>query len=231
MEEEQALGVRVAAGDVVARDHMVRANLRLVVSIARGYVGRGIPTEDLVAEGNLGLVRAVEGFNPARGTRFSTYATWWIERLIKRAISDTSRTVRLPAYVSELLVLWRRATAKLQDELGRPPTREEISKSLSLPKKKLAIIKEALRIQCVDDATPLDEMPCREVADTESVRVALRKLALEDALGALILRLRFGIDGNNPRTLREVAEAVRMSLAAVSEAESAALHRLRVFVG
>jgi len=145
-EEEHDLASRVAAGDYAARDQMVRANLRLVVNIARGYTGRGLDLPDLIAEGNLGLLRAAEGFDPSMNTRFSTYASYWIMQSIKRAVVNTAKTVRIPAYMVELLSKWRRATNKLSDELGRPPTPEEVAKLLGLPKKKLAIIQKAIKV-------------------------------------------------------------------------------------
>src|ERR671926_903515 len=145
-EEEKDLARRVGEGDSEARDHMVRANLRLVVNIARSYTGKGLSLQDLIAEGNLGLLRAVEGFDPGMNTRFSTYASYWIKQSIKRALVNTAKTIRIPAYMVELLAKWRRATAKLQDELGRAPTQEEIARSLNLPKKKLSIIKKAIRV-------------------------------------------------------------------------------------
>src|SRR5947209_20311438 len=145
-EEEKLLAVRIEDGDIEARDHMVRANLRLVVNIARSYTGKGLGLQDLIAEGNLGLMRAVEGFDPSMNTRFSTYASYWIKQSIKRAVINTGKTIRIPAYMNELLIKWRRATAKLQDQLGRPPTHEEIALHLKLPRKKLNIIKKAIRI-------------------------------------------------------------------------------------
>src|SRR5262249_19045041 len=132
-DEEQELAWRVEGGDAEARDHLARANLRLVVSIARGYAGKGLALEDLIAEGNMGLLRAVEGFDPSLGLRFSTYACYWIKQSIKRALINTGKTVRLPAYMVELLSKWRRASAKLQDQLGRPPTPEEVAKRPRLP--------------------------------------------------------------------------------------------------
>src|SRR5919198_5516911 len=137
-EEEKELAYRIEEGDTEARDRMVRANLRLVVNIARSYTGKGLGLQDLIEEGNLGLLRAVEGFDPSMNTRFSTYASYWIKQSIKRAVINTGKAVRLPAYMVELLVKWRRATAKLQDKLGRNPSNEEIAASLNLPKKKLA---------------------------------------------------------------------------------------------
>ena len=126
-EDERQLAYRIERGDNEARDRMVRANLRLVVNIARGYAGRGLALEDLIAEGNLGLVRAVEGFDPSMNTRFSTYASYWIKQSIKRALVNTAQTIRIPAYMVELLAKWRRATAKVPDELGRAPTHEEVA--------------------------------------------------------------------------------------------------------
>ena len=141
-EEEKELAYRIEVGDGEARDRMVRANLRLVVNIARSYTGKGLGLQDLIEEGNLGLLRAVEGFDPSMNTRFSTYASYWIKQSIKRALVNTAKTIRIPAYMVELLAKWRRATSKLQEELGRPPTQEEVAKSLNLPKKKLNIIKD-----------------------------------------------------------------------------------------
>src|SRR5580698_10595315 len=144
-QQEKDLAYRIETGDGEARDQMVRANLRLVVNIARGYTGKGLGLQDLIEEGNLGLLRAVEGFDPSMNTRFSTYASYWIKQSIKRALVNTAKTIRIPAYMVELLAKWRRATNKLNDELGRPPTHEEVAKYLGLPKKKLSIIEKAIR--------------------------------------------------------------------------------------
>jgi len=149
--EEKELATRIGQGDTRARDQMVRANLRLVVNIARGYSGKGLGLQDLIEEGNLGLLRAVEGFDPAMGTRFSTYASYWIKQSIKRALINTGKTIRIPAYMVELLSKWRRATARLTEELGRSPTPEEVARVLGLAKKKLPIIKKAIKIY---NATP-----------------------------------------------------------------------------
>ena len=127
-QQERELAVRIGEGDTRARDRMVRANLRLVVNIARGYSGKGLGLQDLIEEGNLGLLRAVEGFDPAMGTRFSTYASYWIKQSIKRALINTGKTIRIPAYMVELLSKWRRATARLTEELDRSPTPEEIAR-------------------------------------------------------------------------------------------------------
>src|ERR1700687_5429957 len=145
-DEEKQLAYRIEDGDNEARDRMVRANLRLVVNIARSYTGKGLSLQDLIEEGNLGLLRAVEGFDPAVGTRFSTYASYWIKQSIKRALVNTAKPIRIPAYMVELLFKWRRMAADLQDGLGRPATIEEIARALQLPKKKLAIVKKAIKV-------------------------------------------------------------------------------------
>jgi len=145
-QEEKDLARAIAKGDVRARDRMVRANLRLVVNIARGYTGKGLGLQDLIEEGNLGLLRAVEGFDPDVGTRFSTYASYWIKQSIKRSLINSAKTIRIPAYMVELLSKWRRATVRLSDELRRNPTPEEVARLLGLPKRKLPIIKKAIQI-------------------------------------------------------------------------------------
>src|SRR5438445_10137933 len=144
---------------------MVRTNLRLVVNIARSYSGKGLGLQDLIAEGNLGLMRAVEGFDPAMNTRFSTYASYWIKQSIKRAVINTGKTIRIPAYMNELLVKWRRATAKLQDKLGRTPTDEEGGAGLNLPRYKPSLIKKAIRLY---NASPPNHPPegGRSIDDT-----------------------------------------------------------------
>src|SRR5438270_4617944 len=145
-DQEKQLALRIETGDNEARDQMVRANLRLVVNIARGYTGKGLNLQDLIEEGNLGLLRAVEGFDPRMNTRFSTYASYWIKQSIKRALVNTAKTIRIPAYMVELLAKWRRASAQLQEELGRVPTQQEVAQVLGLSAKRLKIIQKAIRI-------------------------------------------------------------------------------------
>src|SRR5262249_36924247 len=145
-EEEAQVAARVREGDEGAREQFVRANLRLVVNIARTFTGKGLGLQDLIEEGNLGLLRAVEGFDPSIGARFSTYASYWIKQSIKRALVNTAKPIRIPAYMVELLFKWRRMATDLQDTLGRSPSIEEIAKALELPKKKLAIVKKAIKV-------------------------------------------------------------------------------------
>lgn len=240
-QDEKDLAHRIAMGDVHARDRMVRANLRLVVNIARGYTGKGLSLQDLIEEGNLGLLRAVEGFDPAVGTRFSTYASYWIKQSIKRALINSAKTIRIPAYMVELLSKWRRATARLADELGRTPTPEEIARVLGLPKKKLAIIKKAINIY---NSTPqtdqseagwsLGEMvmdertktPEDELVETDILTHVRRMMGEMDTREATVLRMRFGLDNHEPHTLKEIGEQLGLTRERVRQIETEALNRL-----
>jgi RNA polymerase primary sigma factor len=241
-DRERELASRVLAGDVEARDHVVRANLRLVVNIARGYAGRGLPLDDLLAEGNLGLLRAVEGFDPTMNTRFSTYASYWIKQSIKRALVNTAKTVRVPAYMAELLGKWRRATNTLTDELGRPPTHEDVARYMGLPKKKLAIIKKALRVyNSAPGSDPAGEQgwdlgdmladersepPDAGLSATEDLTRVMGLLARMDPREAAVLRMRFGLDDEEPRTLKEIGERLGLTRERVRQIEGEALRKL-----
>jgi len=240
-DEEKELAYKIAIGDTEARDQMVRANLRLVVNIARGYTGKGLALQDLIEEGNLGLLRAVEGFDPSMNTRFSTYASYWIKQSIKRALVNTAKTIRIPAYMVELLSKWRRATNQLQDEYGRPPTHEEIAKFLGLPKKKLNIIKKAIRVY---NSTPqtdqteagwsIDEMlmdgrsktPDTEMVETDDLKQVLHLLDKMDPREATVLRMRFGLNDEEPKTLKEIGECLGLTRERVRQIESEALSKL-----
>jgi RNA polymerase primary sigma factor len=241
-EEEKDLAVRIKKfSDVQARDHMVRANLRLVVNIARSYTGKGLGLQDLIEEGNLGLLRAVEGFDPTMNTRFSTYASYWIKQSIKRALVNTAKTIRIPAYMVELLAKWRRANAKLQEELGRTPTQEEIARSLNLPRKKLNIIKKAIRVyssapqsEQADTGWSLDEMlmdgnikmPDTEMVEADDLHHVLDLLDRMDKREATVLRMRFGLDGEPEKTLKEIGECLGLTRERVRQIESEALAKL-----
>jgi RNA polymerase primary sigma factor len=241
-EDEQMLARRIALGDALARDRMVRANLRLVVNIARNYIGKGLAIQDLIEEGNLGLLRAVEGFDPDMGTRFSTYASYWIKQSIKRSLINSAKTIRIPAYMVELLSKWRRATNRLSDELGRTPTQEEIARLLGLPKKKLPIIKKAIQIY---NATPqsdhgdqgwsLGEMvmderskgPDEALLDRDVMKTALDLLGRLDTREATVLKMRFGLGDTAPHTLKEIGIELGLTRERVRQIETEALARLQ----
>jgi RNA polymerase primary sigma factor len=241
-EEERTLAYRIRErADGMARDQMVRANLRLVVNIARSYTGKGLGLQDLIEEGNLGLLRAVEGFDPGMNTRFSTYASYWIKQSIKRALVNTAKTIRIPAYMVELLAKWRRAQAKLQEELGRAPTQEEIARSLDLPRKKLNIIKKAIRVynsapqsDQPESGWSLDEMlmdghtktPDTEMVEADDLHHVLDLLEKMDKREATVLRMRYGLDGGEEKTLKEIGEVLGLTRERVRQIESEALAKL-----
>jgi RNA polymerase primary sigma factor len=243
-EEERQLAWKIQEGDTAARDRMTRANLRLVVNIARSYTGKGLGLPDLIEEGNLGLLRAVEGFDPSMNTRFSTYASYWIKQSIKRALVNTAKTIRVPVHMVELLAKWHRATIQLQEELGRPPTPEEIARKVGLPKKKVASIQKAIRVTATAPQSEHDEeagwsidelltdarskspdMEMCESDDRLQVQELLRKM---DPREAAVLRMRFGLDDEEPKTLKEIGERLGLTRERVRQIESEALLKLSV---
>jgi len=239
--EELMLAGAIARGDERARDRMVRANLRLVVNIARGYAGKGLGLQDLIEEGNLGLLRAVEGFDPTMGTRFSTYASYWIKQSIKRALINSGKTIRIPAYMVELLSKWRRASARLNEELGRSPTQEETARMLGLPRKKLPIIRKAIHINnnvpqsdqsesgwSLGDILTDERLktPDEAMLDHDILRHAMDLLGSLDDREATVLKLRFGLDGFEPHTLKEIGTELGLTRERVRQIEVEALRRL-----
>jgi RNA polymerase primary sigma factor len=240
-EEEKELAHRISRGDNDARDRMIRANLRLVVNIARHYTGKGLSLQDLIEEGNLGLLRAVEGFDPSMGTRFSTYASYWIKQSIKRALVNTAKPIRIPAYMVELLCKWRRMQAELQDRLGRLPTVEEIAAALELPKKKLAIVKKAIKVYNLvpqtdqpENGWSLGEMlmdertraPDVEMLEADNLKLVMLRLDAMDKREATVLRMRFGLNDAPPKTLKEIGESLGLTRERVRQIENEALGKL-----
>lgn len=236
-DEEISLSRRIRKGDLQARDEMIRCNLRLVVSIAKNYTRRGLSLLDLIEEGNLGLLRAVEKFDPAQGCRFSTYASWWIRQSIKRSLINAVKPVEIPAYMVEMINKWRRAAALLECEMGRPPVQEEIARRMGLSRRKIDVIARAARafsspFQAVseDSEWALSEMVAdegtRSPADvllenrrSEAVMKLLNSALQIHPRAAEILRYRFGLEGHAPLTLKEIGEQVGLTRERVRQIE------------
>lgn len=241
-EEEISLAQGVERGDLKSKDKLTKSNLRLVVSIAKKYMGRGMSFLDLIQEGNKGLIRAVEKYDWTKGFKFSTYATWWIRQAITRAIADQARTIRIPVHMVETINKLIRTQRKLMQDLGREPTDEEVAKELEIePDKVREILKIAQKTTSLetpigDDEDSLlgDFIPDeRQATPYEVTSKQLMHENLEDALGSLteregkVLRMRFGLDGNKPLTLEEVGKVFGVTRERIRQIESKALRKLR----
>jgi len=245
VEQERSLGkLVVEENDPHARDQLVRSNLRLVVNIAKKYAGRGMSLGDLIEEGNLGLIKAVDYFDPDHGTRFSTYAAWWIKQSIKRALLANVQPVHIPTYMVALMNQWRHTTAELESRLGRTLDVEEMAEIMHLPLRKAKIINQILKIlssvkdtsgtdgtaddKMIEETLPDQNAPTPEdelVADEEKAKV-LKLLDEIDPREAGVLKLHYGLDGRKPMTLRQIGEKLGLTRERIRQIQRAALTKL-----
>lgn len=240
--DEIRLAARIKKGDKEARAEMIKANLRLVVKIAHDYSNFGLPLLDLISEGNIGLMKAVERFDPKKGGKLSTYAAWWIKQSIKRALANQAKTIRLPVHLVDKISKMKRAGHKLSERLGREPTDQELADVLDIPRAKVAQLRTiSIRPASLDapigdeDATEFSELVGDENALTpfellrdKTLRQEVRDILDElDPREAEILTMRFGLDGNKPKTLEDVGRKFKVTRERIRQIQNIALTKLR----
>jgi RNA polymerase primary sigma factor len=244
-QQEIELAAKIKKGDKKAREQMIKANLRLVVKIAHDYEGFGLPLLDLISEGNIGLMKAVERFDPAKGGKLSTYGSWWIKQSIKRALANQSKTIRLPVHLVDKISKMRRVAMKLQEELGREPTDEELGEELGISPSRVGQMRTAaIRPASLDapigddDSNNFSEVVQDENADTpyemledKTVTSMLQEMVKTlDQREATILRYRFGLDGGSEKTLEEVGQKFGVTRERVRQIQNIALNKLRKMI-
>ncbi|MDP6506985.1 MAG: sigma-70 family RNA polymerase sigma factor, partial [Planctomycetota bacterium] len=244
-DQEKELAHKIRKGDKAAREKMTVSNLRLVVSIAKVYVNRGLAFMDLIEEGNIGLIKAVERFDPAAETRFSTYATWWIKQSIRRAITNTVKTVRIPAYMVEIISQWKSATDKLSSQLGRKPTVAEVAKAVEIPVEKVNVIKRVVRAATnASQPVSLDmEWSGNDLIEDQSVQKPeddffdqYDRANLQQFLEHLtereanVLRMRYGLATGDPMTLEQIGNELGLTRERIRQIEDEALRKLHTIM-
>ena len=240
--DEVRLGKRIKKGDRAAREHMIRANLRLVVKIAHDYAGLGLPLLDLISEGNIGLMKGVERFDPTRGTKFSTYGAWWIKQSVRRALANQSKTIRLPVHLVDKLAKMRRIAMQLSDELGREPTDEELAKEIGVTAQRVAQLRRIsmrpafLNAMVGDEADAelgdliADETAIMPGSDLESrnlIKELRSVLHVLDARERAILSLRFPLSDETPPTLEQIGNKFKVTRERIRQIQNVALKKLR----
>ena len=241
-QEEVKLAAKIKKGDKNARTTMIKANLRLVVKIAQDYANYGLPLSDLISEGNIGLMKAVERFDPSKGGKLSTYGSWWIKQSIKRALANQSKTIRLPVHMVDKIAKLRRITSMLTEAYGREPTNEELSEETGIPRRKLALLKRAAQRPASldapigdDDSSNYSEIigdehaidPYEALSDKNMVNQIDDLLEVLDERESKIIQARFGLDGSTPLTLEEVGVEFGVTRERIRQLQNIALDKMR----